>query len=729
MQPVPAAGRDVSERLADAWRGWAQRHLALVRRCRLAWTVWCWTSLVAGLVMLLLVPSTRRGLPAALWMYYPLVQMWLLCRSKTLTWRAYSSAFVAGLVLAPLIGLADNLVADAFGWPLPDPRATVWVSGPVEETLKLAPLFAVLVLARHRAARLAVVDFLLLAAAGGAAFQYVEDVIRRLLYRPSLLSLLLSGDNTATQYEVVALFPGWMESADGERFAGHAVTSALIGVGIGLAARLRSRLGRRVWALPVGLWLIQALAHTLYNNAAVGGQGIVPGWLQGLYTLWGSGHLERPLLVVLIVAALAVDYRAIHSVAVRLPALPGTNLAGPVTGFTSRTALRLGAAVPPDAAPVFRRTAEAMGQAWAVLGVTAAAVWHECVVLVVAASKGPATWFSSIVVLRERRELGVALAREATLPRPPRDPDATAQRAVQLRAAMAVLAVLALVATAAAAELLPVQVGPPAFLAGLFDQLGQWWNSLPLWQQLLVVGGAAALLTLGGMGFLPALSVVSTVSSVAGHGQGIATFLRDPRQATRDFLTNLTPAQAASIGVGLVLERVLPAAAGGLLGRTGRTTIRRAADDLADDADEAVEQAADTLSVDDALIRARRQQELAMDPATGRVTPGSLQEAHVGLALEEAGRLPGPVTREPTGAGDLVDGNGRVYDVKGFQDTHPGPGSFTPEAAESNLSRKLTQHPNFGIILDVTRLQPANQEALRQVVAQNGWTDLVLWWP
>lgn len=77
-------------------------------------------------------------------------------------------------------------------------------------------------------------------------FQYVEDAIRRLVVRPSLLSILLGGDNTSTQYRAVSLFPGWFQSIGGERFAGHAVTSALIGAGIGLAVRLRPRFGRRV---------------------------------------------------------------------------------------------------------------------------------------------------------------------------------------------------------------------------------------------------------------------------------------------------------------------------------------------------------------------------------------------------------------------------------------------------------------------------------------------------
>ncbi len=315
-----------------------------------------------------------------------------------------------------------------------------------------------------------------------------------------------------------------MESVGGERFAGHMVTSALIGAGIGLAVRLRPRLGRRVWLLPVSLWLTQVLAHTLYNNAAVGA-GIAPGWLQGLYRLWGSGHLERPLLLALLLTAVTVDYKTLHAVTDRLPALPGTNLAHPLTRLGDRAGQRITALPPADAAPIFRRTAQTLGQAVAALAATAAAVWRELAVVLVAASRGPATWWSAMAVMRERRELAVALTRHARPPPPPRDPDTTAHHAAQLRTALAVLAALAVVT---AAHTLATHGGESAFLAGLFDRLGQWWNSLPLWQQFLVIGGVAALLTLGGMGFLPALGAVSTASSLAAHGQGIATFIRDP---------------------------------------------------------------------------------------------------------------------------------------------------------------------------------------------------------
>lgn len=271
-------------------------------------------------------------------------------------------------------------------------------------------------------------------------------------------------------------------------------------------------------------------------------------------------------------------------------------------------------------------------------------------------------------MLRQRRELGVALVRSAPPPRPPADPAGTARRAAQLAAALGVLAILA-VAVA------PPTPGDPVFLAGLFERLGEWWNGLPLWAQLLIPFAVAALLTFAGMGFWPALGLVSTISEFAAHGEGIGTFLRNPGQATRDFLRNLTPGQTIGLLAGLVLERILPGALGGLLGRAGRGTIRRTADAAVDAADDSLPRRADDLpeQVDQPApprTRQERLDELADDPDRGGATPATRVEAADALALEEAGLVPGPlkrangrVTPRESGA-DFVDGTGQLWDHK-----------------------------------------------------------------
>ncbi len=112
----------------------------------------------------------------------------------------------------------------------------------------------------------------------------------------------------------------------------------------------------------------------------------------------------------------------------------------------------------------------------------------------------------------------------------------------------------------------------PAFLANLFDELGRWWNGLAWWQVAVIVG-LAGLLTFGGMGFLPALSLVSGASTVAAYGQGTATFLRNPKEATKDYIQNLTPAEVAAQVAGAALNRVPPAAAGSVVGKRVRSEV------------------------------------------------------------------------------------------------------------------------------------------------------------
>jgi hypothetical protein len=70
------------------------------------------------------------------------------------------------------------------------------------------------------------------------------------------------------------------------------------------------------------------------------------------------------------------------------------------------------------------------------------------------------------------------------------------------------------------------------------------------------------------------------------------------------------------------------------------------------------------LDLEAATDRATRQLELAADPDRGgQVYLGSLREAHAILALEEAGQLPGPVTRRAR-HGDCTDATGQDWDVK-----------------------------------------------------------------
>lgn len=66
----------------------------------------------------------------------------------------------------------------------------------------------------------------------------------------------------------------------------------------------------------------------------------------------------------------------------------------------------------------------------------------------------------------------------------------------------------------------------------------------------------------------------------------------------------------------------------------------------------------------------KRLKELATDPFGGGViTSGSMQKARAAHGLENAGLLPVPVRRDPTGAADFIDGRGtswNAYDATKF---------------------------------------------------------------
>lgn len=71
--------------------------------------------------------------------------------------------------------------------------------------------------------------------------------------------------------------------------------------------------------------------------------------------------------------------------------------------------------------------------------------------------------------------------------------------------------------------------------------------------------------------------------------------------------------------------------------------------------------------------RSRRIEEFAQDPAhNGKVSPKSIREAEVAVALEESGKLKTPIRRDPRPeGGDFIDAEGKVWDVKAFDARWP----------------------------------------------------------
>jgi hypothetical protein len=119
--------------------------------------------------------------------------------------------------------------------------------------------------------------------------------------------------------------------------------------------------------------------------------------------------------------------------------------------------------------------------------------------------------------------------------------------------------------------------------------------------------------------------------------------------------------------------------------------------------------------------------DLAADPDQGgRVYGASLQEAHVMLTLEEAGELPGPLTRQ-AGRGDCTDASGQDWDVKAFRDYERHPPFNVHNIVEGYIRFEVRCGEN--VIMDLTGIRdPANRAALRQAVDGAGLAAHVRWY-
>jgi hypothetical protein len=128
-----------------------------------------------------------------------------------------------------------------------------------------------------------------------------------------------------------------------------------------------------------------------------------------------------------------------------------------------------------------------------------------------------------------------------------------------------------------------------------------------------------------------------------------------------------------------------------------------------------------------AADRAARQLQLAADPDQGgRVYRGSLQEAHVILALIEAGELPEPVIRLAR-RGDCTDATGQDWDVKSPHDNIPQQPFDVGRFLEKHV-RYEVQFCKENVIVDLScLLDPEHRQALRTAVDEAGLAAHVRW--
>lgn len=121
-------------------------------------------------------------------------------------------------------------------------------------------------------------------------------------------------------------------------------------------------------------------------------------------------------------------------------------------------------------------------------------------------------------------------------------------------------------------------------------------------------------------------------------------------------------------------------------------------------------------------------EDLARDPAHGgAISDKTIREREVGVGLEEAGEVPGPITRDPTGGSEFIDANGQAWDVKGFNSNFPPrKGGFDLMRDAGKIDSALATGEN--IMLDTAKLTAEHADLLRAEGITRGWGDRVKFW-
>ncbi len=595
------------------WQVWAQRRAqwwvarpVLAARWARVRAIGLWVTLAWVLALLVVVPDLRlavRGYVGAVWL---VVAWWVLARTRTLTWagcmRYFAGCVTWSFVVAAVCTVLALRVASTAGGSGP----TVMIASLSEEALKLVPVAVVALLAPRRARRFAAVDWLLLGWAAGTAFVAVEEAARR-----TALMVTTSGMMTRFWSGGEGVPPDWVQlgwvpvpnALHGEiaAYGGHGVLTATVtgavGVGVGVW-RWSRRQGDAGGAIARAVALLAPLLALWVAIADHGGLNVqvdagalspdgtprwldpavtsVPWWVRVPWSVLGHGHGRVALVVLVAVMCTLLDAHRLRSL--RAPGLVH------------------------DVAPSWA------GRGWKAGGRGRAARLFEGIAAVV-------TWWVWVVV-RDVTQTVAAFARQPDEPRRVavlRGQDAAAaQRAARelaydtlagtptrsavLRAqalagtALGLLLVLALgVAPAAAARFGPYpwdlqryhETYGASWLAGLIEDLGRWWHDQPMSTQLLIGLGIAALVTLSGGSLAFAFGISGVLTWGLDKSGGIATFMRDPQRATRDYVLTATPAQVAADTLGVALTFAPANFAGATIGRSVRTTAKDVAADPA----------------------------------------------------------------------------------------------------------------------------------------------------
>ncbi len=118
--------------------------------------------------------------------------------------------------------------------------------------------------------------------------------------------------------------------------------------------------------------------------------------------------------------------------------------------------------------------------------------------------------------------------------------------------------------------------------------------------------------------------------------------------------------------------------------------------------------------------------QLAWDPAHQRITSNSAREAKIGLYLEQQGLLPGPITREASGASEFIDATGQSWDVKAFRSHDPNGERIPLAHMISKIDEEIASGEN--LILDISLLDEADRVSIVSHLKQIHAKDRALWY-
>lgn len=605
QRPAPdSASSEWWERWAERRARWWAARPVLARRAARVRAVALWLGLVWLGVLVVALPEVRLSVRAYLGVLWVVVAWYALGRTKTLTWAGYLRFFTACLPWSVLIGVVSTVLSGIGGLGISAAGPATAIAAFTEEALKLVPLALVALAAPRRAARFSTVDWLLLGVASGAAFLAVEEVLRRLHWETASGFALLGRLIASIGADGDGMPEGWVRfgpdpfslgaSVDGVATGSHVTLTALVAgaAGLGLAAwqhAARAQVAHRApWrvvavALPALAFWIAVVDHFAWNaNAGYPNDTLAdgtPAWLDWrassvpwvLRATWswtGNGNGRTALLVLLLVAVLLVDARRLAHRPEALPApvpAPGWVMAAVVLAARGRPSAARQAAV--------ALTHAATWLAWLVVrDLTQALAAHARDGTDTTRREAMARGRAFVAAQRAARDRALELSAPAG-----------ARRTVRVAAAWTLGGLL--LAGLVLGPLLALLVGEVPFdttvtwLAAQLEGLGRWFNGLSLWQQVLVGVGVAALVGLSGGSLGLAFGLSGVATWTMSRGEGLAAFTRDPRTATRDYLTTTTPAGALLD----LLDFALTFAPGNFAGAAVGAGARRAGRELVAD--------------------------------------------------------------------------------------------------------------------------------------------------